>query len=123
MTVSWFMVHAFEICANLEVEFFSPPQVLVVEEGKKCNQRRGDMEEWCAVCAEPLEWVAYGPCGHREVCFTCTARLRFVLEDKRCCICKQDCPCVFVTKVVFLFSPIPISVLALMHFCTRKYLS
>ncbi|KAH8936521.1 hypothetical protein BDL97_17G089800 [Sphagnum fallax] len=58
------------------------------------------MEEWCAVCAEPLEWVAYGPCGHREVCFTCTARLRFVLEDKRCCICKQDCPCVFVTKAL-----------------------
>ncbi|CAK9213683.1 unnamed protein product, partial [Sphagnum troendelagicum] len=58
------------------------------------------MEECCAVCAEPLEWVAYGPCGHREVCFTCTARLRFVLEDKRCCICKQDCPCVFVTKAL-----------------------
>lgn len=57
------------------------------------------MEDCCAVCAEPLEWVAYGPCGHKEVCFTCTARMRFVLNDKRCCICKQDCPNVYVTKV------------------------
>ena len=57
------------------------------------------MEDCCAVCAEPLEWVAYGPCGHNEVCFTCTARMRFVLNDKRCCICKQDCPSVYVTKV------------------------
>ncbi|KAL3686666.1 hypothetical protein R1sor_009240 [Riccia sorocarpa] len=58
------------------------------------------MEDCCAVCAEPLEWVAYGPCGHREVCFTCITRLRFVLNDKRCCICKQDCPYVYVTKAL-----------------------
>ncbi|BBN12653.1 E3 ubiquitin-protein ligase ZNF598 [Marchantia polymorpha subsp. ruderalis] len=58
------------------------------------------MEDCCAVCAEPLEWVGYGPCGHREVCFTCIARLRFVLNDKRCCICKQDCPQVYVTKAL-----------------------
>ncbi|KAG6555431.1 hypothetical protein Mapa_002659 [Marchantia paleacea] len=58
------------------------------------------MEDCCAVCAEPLEWVGYGPCGHREVCFTCIVRLRFVLDDKRCCICKQDCPHVYVTKAL-----------------------
>ncbi|CAM6094950.1 unnamed protein product [Calypogeia fissa] len=58
------------------------------------------MEDCCAVCAEPLEWVGYGPCGHREVCFTCIARLRFVLNDKHCCICKQLCPTVYVTKAL-----------------------
>eukprot|EP00249_Psilotum_nudum_P023768 c28978_g1_i1 orf=796-3444(-) len=58
------------------------------------------MEECCAVCAEPLEWVGYGQCGHREVCSTCVVRLRFVLNDKRCCICKQECPVVFVTKAL-----------------------
>lgn len=58
------------------------------------------MEECCAVCAEPLEWLAYGPCGHREVCSTCTSRLRFILNDKNCCICKQECPCVVVTKAL-----------------------
>ncbi|XP_057871285.2 uncharacterized protein LOC131077755 [Cryptomeria japonica] len=58
------------------------------------------MEDCCAVCAEPLEWLAYGPCGHSEVCSTCTARLRFILDDKCCCICKQECPTVFVTKAL-----------------------
>jgi Zinc finger, C3HC4 type (RING finger) len=62
------------------------------------------MDDSCAVCADALEWVAYGSCGHREVCSTCVVRLRFVMDDKRCCICKSDCPTVFVTKVqLFLF--------------------
>ncbi|KAH7282649.1 hypothetical protein KP509_35G041900 [Ceratopteris richardii] len=58
------------------------------------------MEDCCAVCAEPLEWVGYGPCGHRDVCSVCIARLRFVIGDKQCCICKQECPSVFVTKAL-----------------------
>ncbi|WZZ47981.1 hypothetical protein YC2023_048088 [Brassica napus] len=56
------------------------------------------MDDCCAVCAENLEWVAYGFCGHREVCSTCVVRLRFILGDRRCCICKTECPIVFVTK-------------------------
>ncbi|XP_068662009.1 E3 ubiquitin-protein ligase hel2-like [Aristolochia californica] len=58
------------------------------------------MEDCCAVCAEPLEWVAYGPCGHREVCSTCVVRLRFVLDDRRCCLCKTESAVVFVTKAL-----------------------
>ncbi|CAN6466645.1 unnamed protein product [Victoria cruziana] len=58
------------------------------------------MDDCCAVCAEPLEWVAYGSCGHREVCSTCVVRLRFVLGDKRCCICKVESSTVFVTKAL-----------------------
>lgn len=58
------------------------------------------MDDSCAVCAEALEWVAYGPCGHREVCSTCIIRIRFVLEDPRCCICKTESDTVFVTKAM-----------------------
>ncbi|KAK7337574.1 hypothetical protein VNO77_18156 [Canavalia gladiata] len=58
------------------------------------------MDDCCAVCAEPLEWVAYGPCLHREVCSTCVARLRFICDDRRCCICKTECNLVFVTKAL-----------------------
>ncbi|KAL5060746.1 hypothetical protein RYX36_032350 [Vicia faba] len=58
------------------------------------------MDDCCAVCAEPLEWVAYGPCLHREVCSTCVARLRFICDDRRCCICKTDCNIIFVTKAL-----------------------
>ncbi|XP_010506735.1 PREDICTED: E3 ubiquitin-protein ligase hel2-like [Camelina sativa] len=58
------------------------------------------MDDSCAVCAESLEWVAYGSCGHREVCSTCVVRLRFIFSDTRCCICKTECPIVFVTKAL-----------------------
>ncbi|CAM8894382.1 unnamed protein product [Rhodiola kirilowii] len=58
------------------------------------------MDDSCAVCAETLEWVAYGDCGHKEVCSTCVARLRFICEDRRCCICKTESNVVFVTKAL-----------------------
>ncbi|GJP57904.1 hypothetical protein CLOP_g17974 [Closterium sp. NIES-67] len=58
------------------------------------------MEDCCAVCAEPLEWVAIGPCGHRDVCSMCVARLRVVMTDQRCCICKQSSLAVVVTKAL-----------------------
>lgn len=56
------------------------------------------MENFCAVCAEPLEWVSYGPCGHKEACSKCSARLRFVLNDKRCVICQVEHEAVFTTR-------------------------
>ncbi|KAF9688210.1 hypothetical protein SADUNF_Sadunf02G0173500 [Salix dunnii] len=58
------------------------------------------MDDSCAVCAEALEWVAYGACGHRDVCSTCVARLRCICDDRRCCICKTESSIVFVTKAL-----------------------
>ncbi|KAL8252900.1 hypothetical protein R6Q59_036593 [Mikania micrantha] len=58
------------------------------------------MDDTCAVCADSLEWVAYGNCGHKEVCSTCVARLRFICSDRRCCICKSESPIIFVTKAL-----------------------
>ncbi|XP_019422143.1 PREDICTED: E3 ubiquitin-protein ligase HEL2-like [Lupinus angustifolius] len=58
------------------------------------------MDDCCAVCAEPLEWVAYGSCLHRDVCSTCVSRLRFICDDRRCCICKTECDVVFITKAL-----------------------
>ncbi|OIV95346.1 hypothetical protein TanjilG_07502 [Lupinus angustifolius] len=58
------------------------------------------MDDCCAVCAEPLEWVSYGHCLHRDVCSTCVSRLRFICDDRRCCICKTECDVVLVTKAL-----------------------
>ncbi|KDP23345.1 hypothetical protein JCGZ_23178 [Jatropha curcas] len=58
------------------------------------------MDDSCAVCAETLEWVAYGPCAHREVCSTCIIRLRFICNDQCCCICKSESSVIFVTKAM-----------------------
>ncbi|KAI5008156.1 hypothetical protein ZWY2020_009204 [Hordeum vulgare] len=56
----------------------------------------------CGVCMEPLEWVAIGPCGHREVCSDCAVRMRAgsnsQLAGRRCCICREPCPTVLVTR-------------------------
>jgi hypothetical protein len=52
----------------------------------------------CAVCMEPMEWVAVTPCGHREVCVRCAARIRFFHSDRRCCICRSHCATVVVTR-------------------------
>ncbi|KAG8477582.1 hypothetical protein CXB51_030664 [Gossypium anomalum] len=58
------------------------------------------MDDSCVVCADNLEWVAYGACGHRDVCSTCVARLRFICNDRRCCICKTESNDIFVTKAL-----------------------
>ncbi|XP_039027455.1 E3 ubiquitin-protein ligase hel2-like isoform X1 [Hibiscus syriacus] len=58
------------------------------------------MDDSCAVCADNLEWVAYGVCGHREVCSTCVIRIRFICNDLRCCICKTESNVIFVTKAL-----------------------
>ena len=52
------------------------------------------------ICAEPLTHVAYGPCGHRDACVECVARLRFVMDDERCVICQQPCPSMFATRAM-----------------------
>ncbi|MCD7457312.1 hypothetical protein HAX54_034839 [Datura stramonium] len=57
------------------------------------------MDDNCGF-AETLEWVAYGACGHKDVCSTCVARLRSICDDRRCCICKTEANVVFVTKAL-----------------------
>ena len=52
------------------------------------------------ICAEPLTHVAYGPCGHRDACVECVARLRFVMDDERCVICQQQCLSMFATRAM-----------------------
>ncbi|XP_073313796.1 uncharacterized protein [Primulina huaijiensis] len=62
------------------------------------------MDDSCAVCAESLDWVAYGACGHKDVCSTCVARLRFICDDRRCCICKTESNVVYVTKALGVYT-------------------
>lgn len=56
------------------------------------------VDDCCLVCADPLEWTAFGPCGHKEVCSRCVARMRFVLKDNGCVLCRQESKEVFFTK-------------------------
>lgn len=57
-----------------------------------------DVSDCCLVCADPLEWTGVGVCGHKEICSRCVARMRFVLKDNNCVLCKQESPAVFFTR-------------------------
>ena len=58
----------------------------------------GGEETTCLICAGPLDYVAVHPCGHGDVCALCTARLRQIIGDKRCCACQREAKSVLVTK-------------------------
>lgn len=55
-------------------------------------------EDLCLVCTDSLDYTGFGACGHKDACSRCVARLRFVMEDTRCMLCKQDNPSVFFTR-------------------------
>lgn len=68
---------------------------LLLEELLLCTMATEDL---CLVCTDSLDYTGFGPCGHKEACSRCVARVRFVMEDSRCMLCKQDSPAVFFTR-------------------------
>lgn len=54
--------------------------------------------DFCIICADPLEFCAFGACGHKETCSKCVVRLRTVLKNTKCVVCQQPQPKVFVTR-------------------------
>ena len=38
-----------------------------------------------------MKFFALGKCNHKNVCHTCILRLRFILHDFKCPICKTEC--------------------------------
>lgn len=47
------------------------------------------MEDLCAVCCDPLQFVAVSRCNHTEVCAACTARLRMVVGSVEVRMCQR----------------------------------
>ncbi|GBF91964.1 hypothetical protein Rsub_04688 [Raphidocelis subcapitata] len=64
-------------------------------------------EDHCSICMDPLEWTGFGPCGHKEACSRCVARLRFVLQDKRCMYCHTAHDEVYFTRYMGDFTARP----------------
>lgn len=56
------------------------------------------MEECCTVCADPLQFCAFGPCGHDTICSKCVTRMRLMQGSRSCVICKSPAEYVFVTR-------------------------
>mmetsp|Transcript_121982 Transcript_121982/g.304390 ORF Transcript_121982/g.304390 Transcript_121982/m.304390 type:complete len:725 (+) Transcript_121982:62-2236(+) len=49
--------------------------------------------ESCLICCQASpRYAAVGRCGHAEVCWLCAVRLRGLLRDFRCPVCKEELP-------------------------------
>lgn len=46
--------------------------------------------ENCILCFSSLQYFALGKCNHKNVCHTCILRLRIIMKDNQCPICKAD---------------------------------
>lgn len=64
--------------------------------GKRVGKGAGKASatfDFCIICCEENpRYAAVGRCGHAEVCWVCAVRLRSLLHDTRCPICKEDLP-------------------------------
>jgi len=62
-----------------------------------CRRGMAEEEETCLVCCEDLRVVALGACEHRSVCALCSVRLRQLLGDSACILCKRTLEHVVMT--------------------------
>lgn len=51
----------------------------------------------CWVCCQEMQFHAVGSCGHNDMCMRCALRLRILLKDYRCPICKAELERVLIT--------------------------
>ena len=52
----------------------------------------------CIVCTSEMKFSAIGNCEHNDVCSECVQRLRIIHNDRRCCVCQQECEFVFISS-------------------------
>ena len=46
------------------------------------------MESSCVLCCDPLKFVCVGKCNHKNMCEKCTLRMRILIKDFHCPLCK-----------------------------------
>lgn len=49
------------------------------------------------LCFNSLKFFAIGHCGHKNVCHTCVLRLRLIMEDETCSICRAELDEIVIT--------------------------
>jgi hypothetical protein len=54
--------------------------------------------EFCLLCADPIRFYAVGECNHHGICSKCSMRMRLLLDDHNCPMCKQPLERVVVSS-------------------------
>eukprot|EP00742_Colponemidia_sp_Colp-10_P006131 GILJ01006562.1.p1 GENE.GILJ01006562.1~~GILJ01006562.1.p1 ORF type:complete len:825 (+),score=152.05 GILJ01006562.1:38-2512(+) len=52
----------------------------------------------CVICCDVPVFSSIGECNHSEVCWLCCLRIRYLMNDTRCPVCKADLPKVILTS-------------------------
>ena len=55
-------------------------------------------KEHCILCFNDIQFFALGSCSHVNVCAKCALRIRLLLNDKKCTLCKQELEEVVITQ-------------------------
>ena len=54
-------------------------------------------KDTCVLCYNEIQYVALGSCGHTLVCAKCCLRVRLLMNDKTCSLCKQELDEIVIT--------------------------
>ena len=55
-------------------------------------------DDFCLICAEPIQFAGVFQCGHTDVCSLCVTRMRLIMSDPKCLACQKPSENVFVTR-------------------------
>ena len=55
-------------------------------------------QETCILCSNAVLHFAMGSCNHKDVCGKCVLRIRLLMDDKKCSICKTELDEVIVSN-------------------------
>ncbi|KAE8901631.1 hypothetical protein PF005_g4770 [Phytophthora fragariae] len=59
-----------------------------------------DEPEFCLLCADPIRFFAVGECNHQGICSRCSMRMRLIMDDRNCPMCKQPLERVVVSSAL-----------------------
>ncbi|TMW65890.1 hypothetical protein Poli38472_003655 [Pythium oligandrum] len=65
---------------------------------KKDEEEVDEDADMCLLCADPIQFYAVGECNHHGICSKCSMRMRMLMDDRNCPICKQHLDRVVVYK-------------------------
>ena len=55
-------------------------------------------KESCILCFNEITFFALGSCSHTAVCAKCSLRIRLLMDDKNCTLCKQELNEIVITS-------------------------
>ena len=76
------------------------------EPARKTSNVDSDLDltdlEHCILCYNDMKYFVMGKCEHKNVCHKCCLRIRLIMKDDKCSICKAVLDEVIVSKEKYL---------------------